>query len=273
MKMKEFIERHQLAAYFGLAYGISWGGTLLMVWLRDIQVDTASWEDIMPLAIPMLAGPFLTGILLTALLEGKEGLKGLLAGLIRWRVKIRWYIISILTNPLVVLITLSTLALLVSPVYRPSFNPSLIVFGIGAGFFEEIGWTGFATPRILRKTNWLSAAIGLGVLHGFWHLLADFLGSSAAWGPYWLPYFLVFWVGSVAAYRVLMVWVYRHTHSLLLGILMHTVFTGGFYVFMPTLAPSDQILWGIYFSASLWFLVAILTLSERRIRLLSLFER
>lgn len=267
MNIKSFVQRYPLAAYFSLAFIFSWGGVLLVAGAQGFHFDTVTREQTLPWALVMIAGPCLASILLTGFLEGKEGLRELLARMVRWRVGSRWWVVSVFTNPLLVLVTLSTLTLLVSRVYQPGFNPLFFVFGVMAGFFEEIGWTGFATPRIQGKSAWIPAAIGLGLVHGFWHMLADFMGGSAEFGPYWLPYFLVFWVGAVAAYRVLMVWVYRHTGSLLLGILMHTFFTGGFFVLMPTLTPADQMLWGVYFTASLWFVVGILAVAQRRVRL------
>lgn len=272
MKLKPFIQRHQLAAYFCLAFGISWGGTLLIVWGQGYHRDTGTWEQGVMWYFAMITGPVLACLLLTALLQGRAGLKGLFSRLIRWRLSPRWYAISLLTNPLIVLATLSMFAILVSPVYRPICDPIMFIFGLGAGIFEEIGWTGFVTPRIAHKAAWLPAAIGFGILHGLWHMLGDFLGASYGLGVYWLPFYLVFWIGALAAYRVFMVWVYQHTESLLLGILLHTVFTGSFLVFWPDLSPSELMAWGVVYTACLWLIVAGLALSRRKIRSQTLIE-
>ncbi len=266
MELKSFLQRHSLAAYFCLAFVFSWGGVLLIVRLQEYQIESGTWSQAVVWFFAMIAGPTLACLILTAILEGKAGLSDLFARLVSWRVSPHWYAISLLANPLVVLASLSILAFLISPTYRPIFNPIMIFYGLGAGIFEEIGWTGFATPRILsRPAWWLPAAIGFGILHGVWHLPVDFLGASSSLGSYWLPFYLVFWIGSLAAYRVLMVWVYQHTGSLLLGILMHTVFTGSFMVFRPALSPAQLMTWGIVFTASLWLIVAGLALSERKI--------
>ena len=272
MKLKPLIERHPLPAYFCLAFGISWGGALLIAWLQGYRIETGTWSQAVVWYFAMITGPTLACLLLTAVLEGRAGLRRLFSRLIDWRVNPRWYAISLLTNPLVVLATFSILALLVSPVYGPAFDLIMIFFGLGAGIFEEIGWTGFATPRVARRSAWLPAAIAFGLLHGLWHLPVDYLGTSNAMGAYWLPFYLVFWVGGVAAYRVFMVWVYRHTGSLLLGILLHAVFTGSFLVFWPDLSPAELMTWGIVYTASWWLIVAGLALSGRKIRSRKLIE-
>jgi hypothetical protein len=272
MKLKNLIERHPLAAYFCLAFGISWGGSLLIVELQGYRIETGTWSQAVVWYFAMITGPILACLLLTAVLKGRRGLKDLFYRLIRWRVGPHWYAISVLTNPLIVLATLTILALLISPVYRPIFDPRMFLFGLGAGIFEEIGWTGFATPWIASRKAWFPAAVGFGLLHGIWHMPVDFLGSSYTMGAYWLPFYLVFWIGGLAAYRVFMMWVYQHTKIPLLGILMHTVFTGSFLVFCPALSPAELMTWGIVYTVSLWLIVAVLALSGQKILSQKLIE-
>ena len=71
----------------------------------------------------------------------------------------RWYADALLTAPLV--FTVVHLALSrVSPVFSPSIvttsdRGSLLLFGIAGalivGVFEELGWTGFAIPRLRSR--------------------------------------------------------------------------------------------------------------------------
>jgi len=58
----------------------------------------------------------------------------------------------------------------VSPVYTPNRFWIGVLFGIPAGFFEEIGWMGFAFPKMREKLLALSAAALLGLLWGLWHV-------------------------------------------------------------------------------------------------------
>ena len=75
---------------------------------------------------------------------------------------------------------------------------------------------GFAYPRLRAKHSALAAAILLGAIHVTWHLAGDYLGGSGARGAYWLPHFLAFCAAMIAM-RVLVVWVYADTGSLLLA--------------------------------------------------------
>ena len=54
-----------------------------------------------------------------------------------------------------------------------------------SGLFEELGWTGFATPHLLARHGWLAAGLTLGVLWATWHVAADVPDNAAAWGDQW----------------------------------------------------------------------------------------
>ncbi|HEV2460197.1 MAG TPA: CPBP family glutamic-type intramembrane protease, partial [Ktedonobacterales bacterium] len=63
-----------------------------------------------------------------------------------------------------------------SPVFTPSWFGIGLTFGVVAGLLEEIGWTGFALPRMLQQQRFLPASVLLGLLWGLWHLpVIDFL--------------------------------------------------------------------------------------------------
>jgi uncharacterized protein len=104
----------------------------------------------------------------------------------------------------------------------------------------------------------LATGILLGVLWGLWHLpVVDSLGAAAPHGEYWLPFFLAF-VALVTAMRVLIVWVYCNTRSVLLAQLMHASSTGSLVVLGPThISPAQEALWYGVYAAVLWVLVGI----------------
>ncbi len=114
-----------------------------------------------------------------------------------------------------------------------------------AGLLEETGWTGFAYPKMKGKRSALATAIYLGVIHGVWHIVADFLGNFNAFGGYWLPYFFGFCL-HVVALRVLIVWVYSNTESVFLAILMHASSTGFFAILIST--TMSPVNWVIFYN-------------------------
>ena len=71
----------------------------------------------------------------------------------------------------------------VSGIFEPGTFIAGIAFGIPAGLLEEIGWTGYAFPKICRDRSTLAASVWLGLLWGAWHLpVIDFLGTATPHG-------------------------------------------------------------------------------------------
>lgn len=268
--LKSFINRHAVLAYFGLAFALSWGGVFAAVGPGGFpaipdQVDTQT-----PFVyLAMLAGPSLAGILLTALVSGRAGLRELLSRLLRWRVGARWYAVALLFTPLLALATLLVL-LPTSPVFTPGIFTSDakasvlllgVVMGLLVGVCEELGWTGFAVPRLRLRYGVLTTGLIVGLLWGAWHFVLAFWASGTASGAISLSHFLP-WVlynlGVLPAYRVLMVWLYDRTGSLLVVTLMHASLTGGLALTMMPLEISgvSNLVWYLVLTVALWVLVA-----------------
>lgn len=273
--IRMFIERYAVATFFVLAFAISWVGILLVVGPGGIPGDGRQLERLGPLVfLAMIAGPSISGILLT-IVGGRPGLLGLISRLGRWRFGIRWYA-ALLIVPLLAAAILSALAFLstafVPGILMANDKAALLVLGIvgglGAGFFEELGWTGFAVRQVRPRYSTLATGVIVGTLWGTWHFLADLWGEAGSYGALFLLHFLVFWVGALSAYRVLMVWVYDRTESLLLAQLMHACFTGSLIVLGPSMASAAQnVLYAAIFAAALWIVVvAIVARSQGRPR-------
>jgi uncharacterized protein len=150
-----------------------------------------------------------------------------------------------------------------------TINPGIIVglaiaAGLVAGLFEELGWTGFATPRMLARQGCLAAGLMLGLLWATWHIGADVTGTAAAWGDQW-PWRVLTWMyAGMVPCRVLMTWVYRHTRSLLLGILMHTAYTAGQALLQPAAAGNtENVVWWGLLGLALWAVVGLVALADR----------
>ena len=220
--IKAFIKSHPLLTYFALAFAISWGGVLIVVGPGGIPGTTEQFETLFPFAIlAMLAGPSVAGLLLTGLVHGRAGFRELLSRLLRWRVGARWYAVALLTAPLSVMAVLLALSL-ASPEFLPGIFTTTgkatlllmgIAVGLGAGIFEELGWTGFAVPRLRLRYGVLATGLIVGVLWGAWHFLVNFWASGSFSGA--LPWQCSSCPRSsspfLPAYRVLMVWVYDRT--------------------------------------------------------------
>ena len=258
-----WLRRHPSACYFALTFFLSWLGAFLVAaphLLRGQPLPTLTGILMFP---AMLVGPSLSGILLTRLFDGPAGLRDLFSRMRHILFPARWYA-ALLIPPVLILSILLLLKTFVSPIYSPNHFWLGLAFGIPAGFFEEIGWTGFAFPKMCLQFPPLRAAILLGLLWGCWHIpVINSLGTAVPHGRYWLHFFLAF-AAAMTAMRVIISWLYSHTKSVLLAQLMHVFSTGSLVVFSPPAATAPQeAFWYAVYAAALWLLVAGLALSLR----------
>jgi membrane protease YdiL (CAAX protease family) len=253
MTIRSQIQRAPLASYFVLAYVISWGGSFAVGGPKFLRGDPLDFEDAMRMAPLMLAGPFIGGIAMSYLVDGKTGLRDLFSRMLRWRVGLHWYAAALLIFPMLILGVLWALTVLVAPEFSPTFIAFGVLGGLLAGFIEETGWMGFAYPRMETTFGTWRATIYLALLHGLWHAMAGYLGEAGTYGDYWLPRFIAMWFVAMTAMRVLLVWVYTNTASLLLAQLTHASSTGFLIILGPiAVSPAQETLWWAVYAAVLW---------------------
>lgn len=65
-----------------------------------------------------------------------------------------------------------------------------IAVGLGAGILEELGWTGFAIPRMRLRYGVLSTGLIVGVLWGAWHFFVNLWASGVTSGAISLAIYL-----------------------------------------------------------------------------------
>jgi membrane protease YdiL (CAAX protease family) len=133
------------------------------------------------------------------------------------------------------------------------------------GIFEELGWTGFATPTLLRRMRYGVLATGLivGVLWGVVHLPVYYWGASGDLsGALLLAVVAANVLAWFPAYRVLMVWVYDRTESLLLAMLMHGSATAGLVIFASLTPGWALFTYCLVFGAVVWVVVAAVALAN-----------
>ena len=143
-----------------------------------------------------------------------------------------------------------------------------ILFGIPAGFLEEIGWMGYAFPKMRSESNGLAPSILLGLLWALWHLpVVNYLGTATPHGAYWLPFFLAFSF-AMSAMRVLIAWIYTNTKSVLLAQLMHVSSTGSLVLFSAArVTAAQEAMWYALYGTALWIAAGIVVKTfGRRLR-------
>jgi uncharacterized protein len=148
------VRRHPLVAFFALAYALTWPVIPLV--------------SVSPLlGFPALLGPALAAIIVSVLTDDKPGLRDLLGRLVRWRVGARWYAVA-LGLPVVLALTAAGLHLLLGAQTSLDFGGlsflNFVVFILIVG--EELGWRGYALPKMLAERSALAASLIVGALWG-----------------------------------------------------------------------------------------------------------
>jgi membrane protease YdiL (CAAX protease family) len=140
-----------------------------------------------------------------------------------WRFSAKWYAFAVAYMAVIKLAAAMTHRLLTGS--WPAFGhelPGIIVVAIIVSTpvqsGEEIGWRGYALPRMAARMGYGPASVVLGLIWGLWHLPLFFLPGADQNGQS-LPTFVL----GVTALSVAIAWLYAHTRgSLLMTMLMHS---------------------------------------------------
>jgi membrane protease YdiL (CAAX protease family) len=235
--LKALLARHPLVSFFVMAYAFSWivwapwvlgqDGAKLLPPALSVVLPTAGYL----LAAGILAGPTLAAFIMTATTEGRAGVRRLLGRLVLWRVGIRWYLFALIGVPLIMLLgtmvysmSLPNLGALGNPSYLLSYLASFaLVTVLGGPLLEEVGWRGFALPRMEPLHGPLLASLILGVLWALWHLpeflVPSWAASSGGGGILGITLFTI----TAITFTIVITWVFNNTQaSVLLAILVHS---------------------------------------------------
>lgn len=254
-----------VVSYFLLTYALSWTGALVVAapyLVRHQTVPKAAGLLMFPV---MLLGPSCAGLFFTWRTGGRTGLRDLRRRMARLSAPTLAYGL-LAVPPVLVWTVLTFLARTVSPRFAPNHFWLGAAFGILAGFLEEIGWTGFALPRLLAHYSVFRSGVVLGILWGLWHLpVIDFLGTATSHGSAWLPFCVAF-IAAMTAVRILMAYQYAPSASVLLAQFLHMSSTGSLVVFSaPRVSGMQEAFWyGVYACALLAVGVALRSLANTR---------
>jgi uncharacterized protein len=153
--------------FFALAFAITWAPT--------------------PFGIFMAAGPLIAAVIVTAVVDGRRGLRELGSRMIRWRVGWQWYAAALLIPLAVVLGTGGLTVALGAPdsaIRDLELSALVLAFALRfvVPFFaplgEEPGWRGFALPRMLADRSPFEATLILGLIVAVWHVPLIFIAEE-----------------------------------------------------------------------------------------------
>ena len=274
------IRKFPVLSYFVLTFAVSWGGIILvMASMGGIPTTKEALNAQLPVAIfLMILGPCVAGLVMTGLVDGRPGFRNLFTRLFKWRVGLRWYVIAILGAPLVLMAVLLALSL-ISPLYIPGIFEAdkpvarllfVLTAALLTGILEEIGWVGFAVPKLRNRTGILVTGLIVGILWGGWHIMGQVVMASGSYtGAISLKFFLVaqtigLLIGILPAYRILMIWVFDRTGSLLIAIIMHMFLTGATMLLEPIRISGIPLFIYGWISAALMWVIALTVIARNR---------
>ena len=215
---QSMVRRHPVISFFVLTYAIAW----------SLWAPLVIFRDSIPGPLGFVLGalgtlvPSTLGLVFVGLLAGRPGVRRLLRRLVQGRIGLRWYVAAL------ALAMLAPLGLGVSillggdiPVVNTTILGVLFLFAFsifpGSALGEELGWRGFALPRMQTRLSALKASLIIGVLWGSWHLPLWLTGRESHPISLFVPF-----VVTVIATSVICTWLYNNTRgSLLIIVLYH----------------------------------------------------
>ena len=246
------VKRRPLTTFFLLTFALSWAFEIPLVVVGDGIAGTRG------LVLNLLAAnvPSALAIVRTAVVLGRGALLRLLSRLLIWRVDPLWYLVVL--GPAALAGGVVALNVLVGGPAMGVGVPLLtavimLAFHIvpGSALGEEVGWRGYALPRLQAGRSALSASLILGSIWGIYHLPLYFTGQAGR--P--LGLFPVFVISTIAL-SVIITWMYNSTGgSLLLVVLIHATFNLPLTLLIAPLGSRVTVPFLIY--VGLWVAAAI----------------
>ena len=236
--------------------------TYALMWACFITVAVAGIPIYAPLGgVLVLLGTFapsLVALWITARTEREGGVRALVGGVLRWRVAARWYLFALAYIPAIKLTAALVHRLATGEWPRFGDEPWYLILPaiavstpVQAG--EEIGWRGYALPRLAARFGLARASILLGLIWGCWHLPQFFIPEADTYGQSFFVYVL-----QVTALSVAMAWLYARTNgSVLLVMLLHAAVNNAKDI-VPSALPGANSTFGLDASLVAWLTVTLL---------------
>jgi membrane protease YdiL (CAAX protease family) len=245
--MKSTMKQYPVASFFVIAYAISW-----ILWIPAVLYikfvlpagQAPGW-----LMYSMLLGTFaptIAAITMTGFLDGKPGVKKLLAKFLVWRVGFRWWLVAFFLAPVAILAAMGIYTLQGGNLGQFDLSQWFVVllgpvFALPLFVGEELGWRGYALPRLQQKYSAFWSSVIVGVMWTFWHTPAFWApeGTAISGQPVTLlavGWYLIFTIGI----SILVTFIYNNTKgSVLLAVLFHGMYTGpNIFPLFPDISPT-----------------------------------
>lgn len=281
-RLVQTMRSHPLVSFFVLVYAVTWLLWSPLIFLNLPAFNPATHAPMLYTLPGVAIGVTGSAFLMTAITQGKAGLRRLLQRLTWWRVGLQWYAVAVLLIPLTEILVARVLGSpdvlgALSPVALMLYAAAYVAHFFFGPLFEESGWRGFALPRMQQRYGPLVGSLLLGVIWSVWHFFLYapvwFQSGSIAEGLLGIGVFVI----STTSMTFIFTWLFNNTQaSLLLSILLHGS-VDGTATYMQVLgdrniisadAIDNSINLGLLIGCIVWALLLIVvtrrTLSYRR---------
>lgn len=269
--MKRHRESIEVWTFFGLTFGMTWLAWALAGAVPEARDAPNPVREL--LFLPGTVAPAVVAAWLTARRAGASGLRSLFGGIAKWRVGVQWYVFALLFMAAVKLAAAATHVALTGqwPLFGDTplialLAATLVSTWVQAG--EEVGWRGYALPRLVPVFGLPGASVVLGGMWALWHLPFFLMPGIETSGQSFVLY-----AASVTALSVAFAWVYWGTGgSLLLVMLLHAAVNNSKYIVQSGAVPSahpfhvDAPLLTWITAGLLWSIAAYLLMRMRTVR-------
>ena len=242
-----------LASFVLLTYALTW--TLFIIVAVAVPARTALGGALVLLGA---FAPSVVAVSLTWRAGGAPAVRGLLGRVLIAAVPVRLYVLA-LTYMAVVKLAAAVLHRVIAGAW-PRFGtdavlliPLAILVSTPVQAGEEIGWRGFALPRLADRFGFRGASLVLGVIWAGWHLPQFYIADADTYHQSF-----VVWAPQVVALSVALAWMYhRSGGSLLLPMLMHAAVNNSKDI-VPSAASPPPGVFGLQVSLVSWLTLALL---------------
>ena len=246
--------------FFGLAMLLSWA-----IWIPMILFIPENAQ--LPLLLLGGFGPFLSAIIVIQVKDGKTALKKWLRETFRVRIRLIWYLVGGFFLPFVIALLHHSFYILAGGKSAFSFDQiwgiyivSLISTTLLGGGFEEPGWRGFATPKLMTRFHPILANVIVSFFWVLWHVPLYF----GNWGGNGQP---LLWLFIYAiGLSIILTWLYfKSSKSIIPVMLLHGA-TNIVFEYFPTtntIFSSPDIDFNIFKSMAYWTVAIVIILATK----------
>jgi membrane protease YdiL (CAAX protease family) len=267
MRIVDWHRRHELAAFFLLTFVISWGAVLAVIlpttgFPAPAEAFSTQGTVFAASIFALMLGPPIASLAITVLVGGRRELRALRGRMGRAHATWRHYAVALVApaSLLAVIAPLSVFDRAYLPGFLGASAPVIavgLVYALATGFLEELGWTGFATPRLIARHGPTRGAIVLGVIWALWHMLPVYTFTAELYGALYVPTLLQSLV-FLTSFRVIMTLVYRRTGSVLVSQILHFSLTASSILIVPATTPAQMMIWNSLWPLALALVAAVM---------------